>query len=471
MKIDKRLIALALSAMLAAAACGNASTSTAPSTAPSSGPSEAASEAPSTEPSAAPSESAAAVVLEPDAAEAVIPGVEDGATVKLWTFWLSPTFDDYIKATIDRFEATYPGVTVEWEDHQATFQEDLENSFNAGNAPDVINLSVSEGWVSDYASRDLLLGLNDKVPQPVQDIYFDGLWDSQLVEGQNYQFPWYQGMNVELINKRIYEEGAGLSVADFPKTVEELPAVCATIKEKTGSLCTIRLTVNDLLAQMTYEGGVKVINDAGDAFTFDSPEAVAWLQLYVDMVKAGTVDNTALTTQDDRVGLLIFSAGQSPFYATGPNLIREVKANNETLYNDLAVAPSPVGKSGVLGKGLMSISVNKSTKFPNASIALAQFFTNPRSMVQFSKQVAVYPSSPSAYDDPYFSAAPSTIEDSARPLAKDIISTYQDIVPTIPKKADVNEIVLTAIESALFNKVRAQKALSDAVDAANALIQ
>ena len=41
---------------------------------------------------------------------------------------------------------------VNWEDHQATFQDDLRNSFQAGNAPDVINLSISEGWVSDYAT-------------------------------------------------------------------------------------------------------------------------------------------------------------------------------------------------------------------------------------------------------------------------------------------------------------------------------
>lgn len=470
MKIDKRLIALGLAAMLAVGACGGATTSTAPSAAPSAAPSGAASEAPSGEPSVAPSESAAPSALAPDPAEAVIPNVEQGATVKLWTFWLSPTFDDYIKATIERFEATYPGVTVEWEDHQATFQEDLENSFNAGNAPDVINLSVSEGWVSDYASRGLLLGLNDKVPQEVQDIYFDGLWNSQLVDGQNYQFPWYQGMNVELINKRIYEDGAGLSVADFPTTVDGLPAVCATIKEKTGSLCTIRLTVNDLLAQMTYEGGVDVINDAGDAFTFDSADGVAWLQMYVDMVKAGTVDNTALTTQDDRVGLLIFSAGQSPFYATGPNLIREVKANNETLYNDLAVAPAPVGKSGVLGKGLMAMSVKADTQFPNASMALAQYFTNPRAMVEFAKQVAVYPSSDAAYDDPFFSETPEAIEDSARPVARETVSKYADIVPTVPNKADVNEIVRKKIEEALFADKPAQQALSEAVQEANALL-
>jgi ABC-type glycerol-3-phosphate transport system substrate-binding protein len=210
--------------------------------------------------------------------------------------------------------------------------------------------------------------------------------------------------------------------------------------------------------------------DASGKFAFNSPEGVAWLQMYVDMATAGTLDNTALTTTDDRTGLLLFSAGQAPFYQTGPNLIREVKTNNATLYGDLAVATAPLGKSNVSGKGLMSISVKADTKYPNASMALAQFFTNPRSMVQFAQQVAVYPSSPKAYEDPFFSSAPSAIEDSARPIAKDIISTYADIVPAIPKKADVNQIVLKAVESALFNKVPAQDALNKAVQDANALV-
>ncbi len=401
----------------------------------------------------------------------VITGVEPDAEIGFWTFYLSPLFDQYIKDTIARFEATYPGVTVKWEDHQVTFQADLNNAFNAGIAPDVINLSVSEGWVADYASKDQLLGLNSLVPKAVQDIYFPGLWNEQLVNGENFQFPWYQGLNVELINKKIYEEGAGLDAEDFPTKIEELPAICQTIKDRTDTPCDIRLNVKDLLSQMVYEGDVDVINDAGTAFTFDSKAGVDWLEMYVDMVAAGTVDNTVLTNKDDRVGLLLFSAGQAAFYATDPNNVQVIKSNNTTLYENLAMAPPPIGKSGVLGKGLMSISVNKATKFPNASIALAQFFTNPRSMVQFAKQVAVYPSSPSAYDDPFFADAPTAVEDGARPLAEGIVSTYQDIVPTIPKKVAVNQLVLTAVESALFNKVPAQEALSDAVDAANKLIQ
>jgi putative chitobiose transport system substrate-binding protein len=401
--------------------------------------------------------------------EAVIQGVEPNAEITFWTFWLSPTFDEYINSTIARFEATYPGVKVKVEDHQATFQDDLRNSFAAKQAPDVINLSISEGWVSDYATQELLLPLDDVVPQNVIDMYFPNLWDQQMVGGKHYQFPWYQGIQVELINREIYDQ-TGLAIEDFPTSVDGLPALCQTIKEKTRTLCDIRLTTNDLLAQMTYEGGVQVINNAGTEFTFDSADAVEWLQMYVDMVKAGTVDRTVLVTDQDRAGLDLFTTGQAAFYNTGPNLIREVRANNPGLYGYLAVVNAPVGKSGVTGKGLMAISVKADTPYPMASIALAQFFTNPRSMLEFAKVVSIYPSTPASYDDPFFSAEPVAIEDSAKPYAREAVSQLADILPTIPHKADVNQIVLQAVQQALFNNVDPQTALSGAVEQANALL-
>jgi putative chitobiose transport system substrate-binding protein len=401
--------------------------------------------------------------------EALFTNVEPGAEITVWTFWLSPDFDDYVQSTIARFEQAYPGVTVKWEDHQGTFTDDLNNAFAAGNAPDVINLSISEGWITNYASQGNLLALDDVVPQNVVDTYFPNLWDQQVVEGKHYQFPYYQGIQVNLVNRQLYDQ-TGLTIEQFPKTIQELPALCKTIKEKTNTLCDIRLTVTDLLAQMVYEGGVDVINDDGSAFTFDSPEAVAWLQLYIDMVKDGTVDLTALVTDDDRVGLDLFSTGQAAFYATGPNLIREVRANNPGLYGYLAVVPAPVGLSGVAGKGLFGMSVNANTKFPNAAMALANFMTNAQSNLELSKRAAVYPSTPASYDDPFFAVVPTAIEDSARPVAKEMVSKLADIVPTIPHKADVNEIVLQAIQQALFNNVDPQAALTDAVTQANALL-
>jgi ABC-type glycerol-3-phosphate transport system substrate-binding protein len=465
-----RYLALAALVALAVGACSPAA-STKPSTAASAAASTPPAASPGASASAAASQAtASATPIAADPKEAVIPGVEAGAKITFWTFFLSPTFDNYINETVARFKLTYPGVEVTVQDHKGTMREELNTAFAAGNAPDVINLSVSEGWVSEFAGKGLLVDLDKGVPQQVQDIYYPGLWNEQLINDVNYQFPWYQGLNVELINKSIYDK-TGLTIADFPKKTQDLPALCKTILEKTSTVCTIRLTMSDLLSQMVYEGNVKAYNADGTSFAFNSPEGVAWLQMYVDMVTAGTVDNTVLTTNDDRVGLNAFAAGTSAFYATGPNLARVVKDTNKTLYDNLAMVQAPIGLSGVTGKGLMAISVNKATKYPQASLALAQFFTNPRSMVQFAKTVAIYPSSPSAYDDPFFADPPTQIEDSGRRLAKDIVATYQDIVPTVVKKGDVNAILKTAIESALFNKVPAQQALDKAVADANKVIK
>jgi ABC-type glycerol-3-phosphate transport system substrate-binding protein len=91
-------------------------------------------------------------------------------------------------------------------------------------------------------------------------------------------------------------------------------------------------------------------------------------------------------------------------------------------------------------------------------------------MLEFSKVVAIYPSTPASYDDPFFAAEPVAIEDSAKPYAKDAVSKLADILPTVPHKAEVNEIVLQAVQQALFNGVDPQTALSDAVEQANALL-
>jgi putative chitobiose transport system substrate-binding protein len=417
-------------------------------------------------PSASEPTAAAPCAAESSQEDPMMEGVEANAEISFWTYYLSPTFDEYIKCTIARFEAAYPGVKVNWEDHQASYLDDYRNSINSGNQPDVANLSNNEGWVQEFAQAGKLLDLTENAPQAIVDQYFPNLFADNLVNDHSFQFPWYQAIAVELINTKIYKDDP----ADFPTSIDALPALCQSIKDDSGTLCDIRLTVNDYLSQMTYEGGVTVMNEDRSEFTFDSPEAVAWLQMYVDMVKAGTVDTDALTTALDRVALLIFSAGQAPFYQTGPQLIRVVKSNNPDLYDNLALAPIPIGESGVTQPTSMAISVKKDTPFPNASMALAAFFTGPRAMLDFAKIVPIYPSTPAAYDDPFFSEQPELIEDSARPLAKDLISKQQNILIPIPHKKDVNDIVRQAVESALFGGVSAQEALSGAVDQANALL-
>jgi putative chitobiose transport system substrate-binding protein len=401
--------------------------------------------------------------------EAVISDVEAGAHLTFWTFYLSPTFDDYIKSTIERFEATYPGVTVDWTDHQATFLEEYRNAISADKQPDVANLSNNAGWVREFAEAGKLLNMSENLPQEVIDTYYPNLFMDSVVDGSSFQVPWYQAIPVEIVNKSILDD-AGLTVDDFPATFDGIPDLCKKIKDATDKLCDIRLSVSDYLAQMTYEGGVDVMNEDGTAFTFDSAEGVAWLQTYVDMVKNDLVDRSALTAEDDRIGLDLFNSGEAPFYQTGPQLIRETKDKNPDLYEQLAIAPFPIGRSGVIQPTSQGIAVKADTEFPRAAMALAAFFTSAKSQVEFSKLVAVYPSTPAAYEDPFFTEEPALIEDSARPLAQALIEKEQNILPTIPNTADVNEIVRKAVEKALFDNGDPQQVLSDAVAQANKLL-
>jgi ABC-type glycerol-3-phosphate transport system substrate-binding protein len=257
----------------------------------------------------------------------------------------------------------------------------------------------------------------------------------------------------------------------MPKDYDQLKQVCQTLKDKANSQCGLRLNADNLLSDMAYQGNVKVLSDDGKTFTFDSPEGVAWLQYWVDMIQNDLTARDLILAREDRPGLERFSAGQLPFYATGPQLIRVIKENNPSLYPKLAVAPVALGRSGKVPPSSMSIAVSKQTQYPNASLALATFFTNPQSMTEFAKLVPVFPSTPASYDDPFFSEQATAIEDQPRTLARNEIGQQADILPEIPELKDVNEVVYAAVEQALVGGVPAEQALKDAVARANELLQ
>jgi putative chitobiose transport system substrate-binding protein len=402
--------------------------------------------------------------------EAAIAGVEDGAEITFWTFYLSPTFDDYIKATIARFNAAYPNVTVKWEDRQATLQDEYRNSLAAGNAPDVVN--VPTDWVQEFAQKNQLLNMSEALPKEVVDQYYPGLFNQVNVGGSSFQVPWYQAVDGYLVNTDVISK-AGFKLDQLPKSFDEQKTFCEAVFAKVKIPCGLRLNTGNLLKSMAYEGNVKVMSEDGKSFSFDSPEAVAWLQYYADMVKSGATakDILLLSDADDRIGLERFTSGQMPFYVTGPQLIRIVRESNPGLYGYLAMVPRAVGRSNALPPVSMSIVASKGTKYPKAAAALAAFFSNPQSMLEFAKIVQIFPSTPKSYEDAFFTQKPVAIEDQVRPIAKDIISKQQNILPEIPKLAEVNDIVRQAIESALFGGADPQKALTDAVAQANALIK
>lgn len=407
------------------------------------------------------------VVVEATAApnpDAVVKDVEPNAEITFWTFFLSPTFDDFIKKTIAEFEAAYPGVKVKWEDRQAKFLDEYRAAIAAGQQPDVANLSG--GWVAEFAEKGLLTNMSEALPKEIQDLYFPDIFNAVNVGGSSYSVPWYQSVSVNLVSTDIISK-AGYTLDDMPKNFAELQTACKDMAEKAQTPCGLALGGN-ILATMAYQGDVEVIKDG--QYTFDNEAGVKWLQAYVDMVKNGHVVPELLTEPNDRVGLDKFAQGQIPWWASGPQLVRIVREANPGRYGYVAMVPTPAGKTGKYPPSTMVIATAKNSKFPNAAKALALWFTNPRNQLEFAKIVPIFPATPASYDDPFFTEKPVAIEHQVRPIAKEIIANQKNILPDLPMRKEVNDLLRTAFERAVFGGVSAADALKEAAAKANALI-
>lgn len=409
-------------------------------------------------------------VVAPTAApnpDRVINDVEKGATITFWTFFLSPTFDGYIKKTIDEFQKAYPEVTVKWEDHQGKFLDEYRAEIAAGKQPDVANLSGD--WIAEFAEKGLLMDMDAALTPALKELYFPDIYGSRNVGGKSYGLPWYQSVGVNLVSTDIISK-AGFTPDKVPTDFNAYPEFCKAVREKAGTPCGLALG-NNILRAMAYQGDVKVMSDDGKTYTFDNAEGVKWLQTYADMVKSGSVVKELLTEANDRVGLDQFAQGKIPFWASGPQLVRVVREANPGRYGYIALVPGAAGKSGKYPPSPMFINVAKGTKFPKASLALAQWFTNPRNQLEFAKIVPIYPATPKSYDDPFFAEKTTFIENSVRPIAKSIIANQKNIMPDTPKAKEVNDLLKTAFEQAVLGGKDPAAVLKDAATKANALLK
>jgi len=116
-----------------------------------------------------------------------------------------------IKGWISRFQASRPGVEVEWLDKKgpelpAFYQTQLA----AGTPPDVINTQGALGL--EYAAQGALLDLTPYLQREtaVRDRFNQDYLSNWVYEGRNYMFPFYITKTLLFYNKTMFQK-AGLS--------------------------------------------------------------------------------------------------------------------------------------------------------------------------------------------------------------------------------------------------------------------
>lgn len=396
---------------------------------------------------------------------AVIDGVEEGAEITWWTMSLSPTFDEYIQQIVTNFEATYPGVTVNWEDQPwDQLQDKTRNAFAAGEAPDVINLSPA--WLGEFAEAELLMDMDAALAEypDVRAQYVDGAFNTATFNGVSYQIPWYLGLSNFLgYNSEILEE-LDIAVEDLPTNWDELYTFAEMVRETSeGDYYGLSInfgggTERNLLPYLLYND-VSVYENG--EVTLDPAAAADDLQLWVDFVQNDLVPRESIN-EDHRQMVERFANGETAVIMIAPHLLRLVDENNPEVYANMGVAPGITGTTGLNAVDVQSLVVPANSEYPNAALALATFITNAEAQAAFAKEVGIFPSNLGSYEDPFF----QTTEEgnpvsSIRPLAFDYVVSAENRTITFPNDAEVQQAIVDAQNAALLGELTPEEALAE----------
>jgi multiple sugar transport system substrate-binding protein len=277
---------------------------------------------------------------------------QDPVEVKFWTH-THPPMVELNEALIAEFEAANPDVTINYEIiPNVQFAEKMLSSMGTGTGPDVINMDDNQ-MRSIYIPRGLVQEV-DPVPlgyaslDELQAAYNPGAFEGALVDGKVYGLPSEFNVTAFVINTAAFQE-AGLDPAAPPATWDEVASMGQQLVVRDGDTLTRRgfdflylhqgWYHNQLGTLMLQTGGRYVAED-GATVTVNSPETVAALQIWYDMIYEHKIADPNVASREATVPYQDFLDGKvamSLFNPWGMGLITP----ESTVGENWAIVPLP----------------------------------------------------------------------------------------------------------------------------------
>ncbi|WP_330261354.1 ABC transporter substrate-binding protein [Streptomyces sp. NBC_00539] len=406
-----------------------------------------------------------------EAHEAVRTGKVAG-DITFRTLQLKPVFTTYVREVIDAFERKYPDVKVKWEDVPGDgYNEKLVADAQAGALPDVVNLSTDSFQL--LGDRGMLADVAVLDPQIARE-YVPGAWEQFKLPGKGdsvYAYPWYVTPEILTYNTDLFRE-AGLDPAKPPAGVEQFFDYAEQIAARSGGRYSAFMAdPKGRLPGDWQKMGVPILNGAKDAFTFDTPKAVAWVERMTSLYAKGAMPKESLLKSDDINQL--YGAGKLVFGPGSPGFVKDIKQNAPQVYATTRVAGAVTGQLGHIGIYAQSLGIRKDTPHPDAAAEFAKWVTNGPNQVAFSKKATIYPSNAQGLADPYFSdrGDGTDAETLARAVgAEELRSAQLDANTPVQWTSQVGDAVVREVQKAIKGEQDARTAVRKAQEEANRLL-
>ncbi len=304
--------------------------------------------------------------------------------------WAMGTEGDNLGVLADAFMEEFPDVSVEvtavpWD----AAHELLVTAIAGGDVPDVSMIGTT--WMGEFATMGGLAPTPDTI-DPAE--FFEGAWNTTVVDGTSYGVPWYVETRLVYYRTDLAEEGG---VAEAPATWEELTALAQATVDG-GAEFGISLQPGGMGAWQTFmpffwQAGGEIV-DADNNFTLDSEACVEAMTFYDSFFEEGL----AQPTVSDLPVEAQFADGTVGSFISGPwmiGIVTEAGADPETW----TVAHQPTAVSGTSFVGGSNLAVFEQSDNQEAAWAFVEYLSRPEVQITWYETVSDLPSVQSAWDD------------------------------------------------------------------------
>ena len=305
--------------------------------------------------------------------------------------WAMGTEGETLPAVAEEFMAEFPDVTVNvtpvpWD----AAHDRIATAITGGEVPDVSLIGTT--WMGEFAGTGGL----DPTPSSIDPgAFFEGAWNTTMVDGTAYGVPWY--VETRLIYYRTdLAEAAG--VTEPPASWDDLRALAEGLVEG-GASTGLALQPGGTGSWQTYmpffwQAGGEIMDDSGN-FTLDSEACTTALTYYDSFFEDGLAPTTALDPPVEAQ----FASGDVGGFISGPWMIGVVTdAGADPATWTVAHQPTEESATSFVGGGNLAVFSESDNKA--AAWAFVEYMSRPEVQVRFFEESNDLPAVQAAWDDP-----------------------------------------------------------------------
>lgn len=319
------------------------------------------------------------------------------------TFWAMGAEGEYIQKLIPEFERRNPDIKVKVQMIPWTAaQEKLITAYASDNAPDAFQLGNT--WIPQFSALNAIEELSNYINSSEQikkENYFEGIWDTNVLNGKIYGIPWYCDTRLLFYRADVLAE-AGYN--EPPKTWDELLDCSRKIKKNFGKedKYPIYIPTNEWAPFIIFglQAGSNILknNDSYGNFSGNQfKESFTYLMKYFEEgltpIGISQVTNIYQAFADKYINL----------YISGPwNIVEFKKTMTGKLSNVWKTAPMPGYKNEYPGASLAggaSLVVYKKSKHKKEAWKFIEYLSEPQVQLEFYKFLFDLPAVKQAWSD------------------------------------------------------------------------